>query len=85
MLDLFRRIDYLESIEVEALQAEVAEGRAQLLWLQERLEEVDAQKREANSAITNAQRILHIQKNSTRAEVFKLAGSVPLPLFAANC
>lgn len=64
----------LPSIEVEALQAEVAEGQAQLLWLRERLEEVDDQKREASTAIADAQRILRIQKNSTRAEVFKLAG-----------
>lgn len=62
-----------QNIEVEALQAEVAEGQAQLLWLQERLEEVDAQKREASTAITDARRILHIQKNSTRTEVIKLA------------
>lgn len=82
---LLCRTNYLASIEVEALQAEVAEGQAQLLWLQERLEEVDAQKREASTAITDARRILHIQKNSTRTEVIKLAGLVPSPLSVASC
>ncbi|RDB29117.1 hypothetical protein Hypma_015188 [Hypsizygus marmoreus] len=61
-----------QNIEVEALKAEVAESKAQLVWLQERFEEVESQKREATTAISNAQRVLHIQKNSTRAEVFKL-------------
>ncbi|GLB36475.1 putative spc7 kinetochore protein [Lyophyllum shimeji] len=61
-----------QNIEVEALQAEVAESRAKLQSLQERLEETNAQKREAKTAIDDAQRVLHIQKNGTRAEVFKL-------------
>lgn len=67
----------LTSIEVEALRAEVAEGQAQLLLLQEKVEELDAQKGEASTAIAEARRILHIQKNSTRAEVFKLARACP--------
>ncbi|KAF8078326.1 Spc7 kinetochore protein-domain-containing protein [Lyophyllum atratum] len=61
-----------QNIEVEALQAEVAESKAKLLSLEERLEETDAQKREARVAIDDAQRVLHIQKNGTRAEVFRL-------------
>lgn len=44
------------SIEVEALQAEVAEGKSQLCWLREKLEEVDAQKQEATTAIEDAQK-----------------------------
>lgn len=56
------------------MQAELAEGDAQLRWLEERLQEVEAQKREASTAIADSQRVLHIQKNSTRAEVFRLKG-----------
>jgi kinetochore protein Spc7/SPC105 len=63
----------LTSIEVEALRAEVAEGQAQLLFMEEKLEELDAQKGEASAAIADAQRIMHIQKNSTQAEVYKLS------------
>ncbi|KAF8641136.1 hypothetical protein AX17_000778 [Amanita inopinata Kibby_2008] len=61
-----------QNIEVEALQAEVAEGKSRLQWLQERLEELEIQKQEATNTIADAHRILRIQKNSTRAEVFKL-------------
>ncbi|KAG5651555.1 hypothetical protein H0H81_008233 [Sphagnurus paluster] len=61
-----------QNIEVEALQAEVAESKAKLLALQERLEETNSQKQEAKIAIADAQSVLHIQKNGTRAEVFRL-------------
>ncbi|KAJ7169443.1 Spc7 kinetochore protein-domain-containing protein [Mycena filopes] len=61
-----------QNVEVEALQAEVAESNAQLQWLQERLDELELQKRQARSAIGDANRILHIQKNSTHAELFRL-------------
>ncbi|KAJ7042697.1 Spc7 kinetochore protein-domain-containing protein [Mycena alexandri] len=61
-----------QDVEVEALQAEVAESNAQLQWLQERLEELELEKRQARSAIGDANRILHIQKNSTHAELFRL-------------
>ncbi|TFK41287.1 Spc7 kinetochore protein-domain-containing protein [Crucibulum laeve] len=61
-----------QNIEVEALKAEVAESNSQLSWLQERLEEIDGQKKEATNAIANAQRVLQMQENSTRSEVFKL-------------
>ncbi|KAF5377618.1 hypothetical protein D9615_005105 [Tricholomella constricta] len=61
-----------QNIEVEALQAEVAESKVKLQSLKERLEETDAQKQEAKIAIDDAQRVPHIQKNGTRAEVFRL-------------
>jgi kinetochore protein Spc7/SPC105 len=61
-------------VEVEALQAEVAESDAQLQWLQERLEELELEKRGARTAIADANRILHIQKNSTHAELSRLKG-----------
>ncbi|KAG6866877.1 hypothetical protein C0991_008814 [Blastosporella zonata] len=61
-----------QNIEVEALRAEVAESKAKLLSLQERLKEANTEKQETKAAIDDAQRILHIQTNGTRAEVFKL-------------
>ncbi|KAJ2920371.1 hypothetical protein MD484_g151, partial [Candolleomyces efflorescens] len=61
-----------QTIEVEALKAEVAESNDQLKWLEERLQESDAQKREIQGSIAKAERILQIQKSSTRAEVFQL-------------
>ena len=67
-------IMWLDSIEIEALQAEIAEGNSRLQRLQERDEDIEAQKKEASEAIANAQRLLHVQKSSTRAEVFRLKG-----------
>jgi hypothetical protein len=64
----------INSLEVEALRSDVSERRSQLEWLRERLEEIDVQKKEAMVAIVNAKRTIHIQKNSTRAEVFNLRG-----------
>ncbi|KAJ7293774.1 Spc7 kinetochore protein-domain-containing protein [Mycena rebaudengoi] len=61
-----------QNVVVEAYQAEVAESNAQLEWLQERLQELDLEKRQARTAIADANRILHIQKNSTHAELFRL-------------
>lgn len=63
------------SIEVEALQAEVAEGADKLRWLEDRLQEIEAQKLEAKTAIADAQRLLQLQSNSTRSEVFRLKGT----------
>lgn len=64
----------VSSIEIEALKAELSEGKDQLRWLQERAEELDAQKREAKNTIATAERILYRKKNSTRSEVFRLKG-----------
>ncbi|KAG6891055.1 hypothetical protein C0995_014144 [Termitomyces sp. Mi166 len=61
-----------QNIEVEALRAEVAESKAKLLSLQERLRETDTEKQETRAVINEAQRVLHLQKNGTRAEVFRL-------------
>lgn len=65
---------FVSSIEIEALKAELTEGKDQLRWLQERAQELDAQKREAKNTIATAERILHRKKNSTRSEVFRLKG-----------
>ncbi|KAG6814029.1 hypothetical protein H0H92_003879 [Tricholoma furcatifolium] len=61
-----------QNIEVEALKAEVAESKAKLHSLQERLGSINAERHETKAAIDDAQTALHLQKNSTRAEVFKL-------------
>ncbi|KAG6817627.1 hypothetical protein H0H87_006255 [Tephrocybe sp. NHM501043] len=61
-----------QNIEVEALRAEVAESKAKLLSLEGRLKEANAEKQETRAAISDAQGVLHIQTNGTRAEVFKL-------------
>ncbi|KAK0465441.1 Spc7 kinetochore protein-domain-containing protein [Desarmillaria tabescens] len=61
-----------QNIEVDALKTEVSEGNDQLKWLGERLEEIELQRRQANAAISEANRILHMQTHSTEAEVFRL-------------
>ncbi|KAF9568515.1 hypothetical protein CPC08DRAFT_625217 [Agrocybe pediades] len=61
-----------QNIEIEALKAELAEGTEQVRSLEERLEEIEMQKREAKNTITNAERILHLKQTSTRLEVFRL-------------
>ncbi|KAJ7630550.1 Spc7 kinetochore protein-domain-containing protein [Roridomyces roridus] len=61
-----------QNAEVEALQAEVAESNSQLQWLQERLEELELEKRQAKAAIADANRMLRIQKSSTHAELSRL-------------
>lgn len=61
-----------QNIEVEALKAEVIEGNGQHVWLQQRLKEAEVDKQETLAAIATTERLLHIQKNSTRSEVFRL-------------
>jgi predicted nucleic acid-binding Zn-ribbon protein len=62
------------SAELEAFRADVAESNAKLERLEEKLQELEVQKQEASSAIDKAQRLIHVQKNSTHAEVFRLKG-----------
>ncbi|KAE9409333.1 hypothetical protein BT96DRAFT_589066 [Gymnopus androsaceus JB14] len=61
-----------QNVEVESLRAEVKEADDQLHWLEERLENIAEQKREATAGIAEANRALHLQTNSTGAEVFRL-------------
>lgn len=61
---------------MEAFRADVAEGNAKLDRLKDKLQELALQKQEANGAIEEAQRAIHVQKNSTRAEVFRLKGDI---------
>ncbi|KAI0651524.1 Spc7 kinetochore protein-domain-containing protein [Trametes meyenii] len=61
-----------QSTEIEAFRADVSEAKAKLERLDEKLAEVEAQKEEATSAISKAKHVIHIQKESTSAEVFRL-------------
>ncbi|EIW64941.1 uncharacterized protein TRAVEDRAFT_68623 [Trametes versicolor FP-101664 SS1] len=61
-----------QSTEIEAFRADVSEAKAKLDRLDEKLVEIDAQKAEATSAIAEAKHIIHIQKESTSVEVFRL-------------
>ncbi|CAA7258736.1 unnamed protein product [Cyclocybe aegerita] len=65
-----------QNIEVEALKAEIAEGSDQVRWLQERVDEIEAQKREAKNTISTAARVLRMKQTSTRSEVFRLRGEL---------
>lgn len=64
----------MRSAELEAFHADVAEGNAKLERLEEKLQELSAEKQEASTVIEEAERLIHIQKNSTNAEVFRLKG-----------
>jgi hypothetical protein len=61
------------------MKAEIAETNGQLERLRERLEDTEAQKEEAAAAIAEANHLIHLQKNSTSAEVFRLKGTLPRP------
>ena len=62
------------SNEIEAFRADVSEAKAKLERLDEKLAEIESQKGEVNTAITQARHIAHIQKESTSVEVFRLKG-----------
>ena len=64
----------LGSAELETYRRDVEEARGKLERLQEKLEEVQIQKTDVSSAIERTERLIHVQKNSTRAEVFRLRG-----------
>jgi len=66
------------STALDVFRADVAETNAKLGRLQEKLEEIEAQKKEASDAIQASQRVTSIQKNGTRAEVFRLRGAFVL-------
>ncbi|RPD81656.1 hypothetical protein L226DRAFT_555808 [Lentinus tigrinus ALCF2SS1-7] len=61
-----------QSNEIEAFRADVSEAKAKLERLDEKFAEIGSQKEEATTAINQARRIIHIQKESTSAEVFRL-------------
>ncbi|KAH9949433.1 Spc7 kinetochore protein-domain-containing protein [Amylocystis lapponica] len=61
-----------QTIELDTFRTDVSEARAKLDRLEEKLADIDSEKRETSSAISHAQHIIHIQKESTSAEVFRL-------------
>ncbi|OSD05882.1 hypothetical protein PYCCODRAFT_1052347 [Trametes coccinea BRFM310] len=61
-----------QSTEIEAFRADVSEAKAKLERLDEKLAEIEAQKQEATTAIAQAKHVIHIQKESTSSEVFRL-------------
>jgi hypothetical protein len=52
-------------------------ANAKLERLEEKLQDLDTEKAEMASSIETSQRTLHIQKNSTQAEAFRLKGALP--------
>ena len=75
-LSISNPVDFFSSTELEAFRADVSEAKAKLDRLEEKLAETEAQKEEANNAISQAQHVIHVQKESTSAEVFRLRGEV---------
>ncbi|THG98453.1 hypothetical protein EW026_g3733 [Hermanssonia centrifuga] len=63
-----------QDTEIQASQANVSEAKAKLERLEEKLVEIETQKQENSSAIEEAQRIVHIQTESTSSEIFRLKG-----------
>ncbi|KIJ68713.1 hypothetical protein HYDPIDRAFT_24966 [Hydnomerulius pinastri MD-312] len=61
-----------QGAELDTFNADVEEAMGKLDRLHEKLNEIETQKKEATSAIADAERRIHVQKNSTRAEVFQL-------------
>ncbi|KAL4069071.1 Spc7 kinetochore protein-domain-containing protein [Scleroderma citrinum] len=61
-----------QSAELDTYRRDVEEAKGKLNRLQEKLEEVQIQKKDVSSAIEGTERLIHVQKNSTRAEVFRL-------------
>ena len=70
------------SSELEVYRADVSEAKAKLAGLEEKSAEIESQKQEAINAISQAERVIHIQKESTSAEVFRLKGADDPPYLA---
>lgn len=62
------------SAELDTFHADAEEAEAKLERLQEKLSEIEFQKKEVMKSVEDAERRIHIQKNSTRAEIFQLRG-----------
>lgn len=61
-----------QDFALDSFRTEISESKAKLANLSEKLEEIEQQKKESMQAISDAERMAHVQKNSTKAEVFKL-------------
>jgi multidrug resistance efflux pump len=64
------------SVALDEFRAEVAEANAKLERLEEKLRDLETEKSETTASIEASQRTLHIQKNSTQAEAFRLKGTL---------
>lgn len=62
------------SAELDSFRRDVEEAKGKLGRLQEKLSGAEVEKKEATSAVQEIERVIHTQKNSTRAEVFRLKG-----------
>lgn len=62
------------SAELDTFHADVEEAKAKLDRFQEKLSEIESQKKEVTTVVEDAERRIHMQKNSTRAEIFQLKG-----------
>ncbi|TFK57607.1 hypothetical protein OE88DRAFT_1619174 [Heliocybe sulcata] len=61
-----------QELALESYRTEISENKAKVTNLEEKLEEIEQQKKESLQAIADAERMALVQKNSTKAEVFKL-------------
>ena len=59
---------------MEVYRTDIAESNAKRERLDDKLQELEAQKQENVEAIEIAERKITLNKNSTRAEVFRLKG-----------
>lgn len=67
-------INHLHSALIDDYNSDLAESKAKLERLNEKLAELQVQKNENEVALVEAQRRIDLQKNSTTAEVFRLKG-----------
>jgi len=63
------------SAALDEFRSEVSEANAKLERLEEKLRDLEIEKAEMAASIEASQRTLHIQKNSTQAEVERLKGT----------
>ncbi|KAH9982703.1 Spc7 kinetochore protein-domain-containing protein [Lactifluus volemus] len=61
-----------QGVALDEFRAEVAEANAKLERLEEKLRDLEIEESETTASIEASQRTLHIQKNSTQAEAFRL-------------
>ncbi|KAF7306544.1 Spc7 domain-containing protein [Mycena indigotica] len=63
---------------VEALRGELDEHKSRLQWLKDRMADMEDEKRQSQTAIDDANRILHLQQHSTHAELTRLKEEIGL-------
>ena len=62
-------------MEVDALQAEVADGAAQLQWLEDQLQQVEKDNYQLETTINERKRVNDLQENGKGGQIFKLQSS----------